>query len=410
MIMNPVLDRPRLRPGLSAEPDSDPRFLLLWDRLRLSDRVLRISRFELAILQLFDGSRTLLDVQVESIRLLNGEIVPLEFFGQVAARMEEVLFLDGPRFQERLYSPLREPACIGCYPAAPDEIRTTFHGLFTHPHGPGLPREPGDDPAFVGALLPHIDYARGGVSYAWGFKEVFERTRASLFVIVGTSHYSPQRFTLTRKHFRTPLGTVPTDQDYIDRLVSRYGDGLFDDPYAHLPEHSIELEVVFLQYLYEQRRQIRIVPLLVGSFHDCVAEGRAPGKAEDVARMAEALREIERELREPVCYLISGDLAHIGPKFGDEGPLSATFLLHSKDQDQQLLRAAEGASLEGYFEVIAEEHDRRRICGFPPTATILEAVKPDRGSTLHYAQYVDPRGHESVSFASMAFYRDGRSL
>ena len=69
------------------------------------------------------------------------------------------------------------------------------------------------------------------------------------------------RFTLTRKHFQTPLGLAQTDQAYIDRLVAHYGDGLFDDELtAHLPEHSIELEVVFLQYLYPDS-PFRIVPL-----------------------------------------------------------------------------------------------------------------------------------------------------
>ena len=87
----------------------------------------------------------------------------------------------------------------------------------------------------------------------------------------------PRRFTLTRKHFQTPLGIVPTDQGYIDRLVAHYGDGLFEDEVrAHLPEHSIELEVVLLHYLYEGKRDIRIVPLVVGSFEDCVLTGFEP--------------------------------------------------------------------------------------------------------------------------------------
>ena len=52
-----------------------------------------------------------------------------------------------------------------------------------------------------------------------------------------------------------------------------------------------------------------------------------------------------------------------------------------------------------------EERDERRICGLPPTYTVLEAVRPSRGKVLHYDQYVHPRGYESVSFASVGFYR-----
>jgi hypothetical protein len=59
----------------------------------------------------------------------------------------------------------------------------------------------------------------------------------------------------------------------------------------------------------------------------------------------------------------------------------------------------------GYYRVIAGEQDSRRICGLPPTYTLLEAIRPASGKVLHYGQYVHPRGFESVSFASMAFYR-----
>src|SRR5262249_45074126 len=145
-----------------------------------------------------------------------------------------------------------------------------------------------------------------------GFRELFERTPASLFVVVGTSHYSQHRFTLTRKHFRTPLGVVPTEGRAIDCLVAHYGEGLFDDEWlAHFPEHSIELEVVFLQYLYEGKRDIRIAPLVAGSFHDCTHSGRAPDGRDDIRRMVRALQALEREMNEPICYVISGDLAHI---------------------------------------------------------------------------------------------------
>jgi AmmeMemoRadiSam system protein B len=267
-----------------------------------------------------------------------------------------------------------------------------------------MPVEKAPDGRLRAALVPHIDYARGGATFAWGFKEVFERTAASLFVIIGTSHYSAHRYTLTCKDFKTPLGIVPTDQQYIDRLVAHYGDGLFDDEISHLPEHSIELEVVFLQYLYENRRPIRIVPLVVGSFQDSVLTESLPVFRPDVARMIEALRCVEAETPEPICYIISGDLAHIGPKFEDPEPVSEPQLAHSQRQDRLLMQQAEAADPAGYFQVIAEEQDRRRICGLPPTYTLLEAIRPKRGKLLHYDQYVEPRGYESVSFASVAFY------
>ena len=59
----------------------------------------------------------------------------------------------------------------------------------------------------------------------------------------------------------------------------------------------------------------------------------------------------------------------------------------------------------GFYQVIADELDARRICGLPPTYTLLEALHPRSGQLLHYDQYVHPRNFESVSFASVGFYR-----
>jgi len=399
------LDRPALRPGLAAAHDPDhPGYVFLWDQLRLSAQQQRLSLRELAVVQLFDGERSLPEIQAVAVRQAGGQPLPLATFLALAQRLDEALFLDGPRYRARLSGPVREPSCIGCYDGDPDRLRPQLARLFTGPGGPGLPAQTQPDGALRAALLPHIDYARGAASYGWGFKEVAERTDAALFVIVGTSHYSPARFTLTRQHFRTPLGIVSTDQEYIDRLTAHYGAGLFDDDLAHLPEHSIELEVVLLQFLFEQRRPIRIVPLLVGSFQDCVTGQGEPGGQEDIGRMVAALRAAEAATPEPICYIISGDLAHIGPKFQDPTAVDAAQLAHSRQQDEELLRHAAAVAPDQYFRTIAAEGDRRRICGLPPTWTVLEAIRPRRGRLLHYDQYVHPHGYESVSFASMAFY------
>jgi AmmeMemoRadiSam system protein B len=404
--MAEAVERPRLRPYLAAARDhTDPHYVFVWDRLGLGDGPRRMTVQEFSWIQMFDGRRSLHDVQAEAMRETGGVLVPLDVFARLIDLLEEALFLDSPRFRDRLADPIRQPSCIGCYEGEPEALRKQLRKLFIHPRGPGLPAEPRADGRLRAALIPHIDYGRGGASFAWGFKEVFEQTDASLFVIIGTSHYSPERYTLTRKNFKTPLGVAPTDQGYIDRLVAHFGDGLFEDEIAHLPEHSIELEVVFLQYLYENRRPIRMVPLVVGSFHDCVQHDLEPDRVDDIGRMIEALRKVEAETAEPICYIISGDLAHIGPKFGDPEPVAEPALEHSRKQDETLLMQAERLDMAGYFQTIQAEADSRRICGLPPTYTLLEAIHPASGKLLHYDQYVHPRGHESVSFASMAFYR-----
>jgi AmmeMemoRadiSam system protein B len=401
----PLPERPQLRPYLSVTPDeSDRRYVVIGDRLRQSRAQLRLSADAVPWLRLFDGRRTLPEIQAAVARLNGGQALGLDVFRRLVAELERARFLDGDWFRELLAGGVRPGVCFA--PGAdPEVLRRQMRRWFVDRGGPGLPGESRPQANLRALLAPHIDYPRGGRTYAWGYKELFEQTSARLFVIIGTAHYSRARYTLTRRSFRTILGQVETDQAYIDRLVAQYGDGLFaDEIQAHMPEHSIELEVVFLQYLYEGRGPFRIVPLLVGGFHDCVNEKRDPSEYPEIARMVEALRHVERETPEPICYVISGDLAHIGPKFADPDPVHPVQLQHSLAQDQAILRHTEPPDPAGYFRVIADEGDARRICGLPPTWTLLEAIRPRSGRILDYDQYIHPQGFESVSFASVAFY------
>lgn len=414
------LERPRLRPYLlPVEDPRDPSHVYLIDQLGILEGPARLAEDDFSALLLMDGSRDLREIQAEVIQANGGGIVPLDRFAGLVGELEEVGLLDGPTFRRVADHPERDPRCIGCYEGEAAALRRQLRRLFTAPGGSGLPGKLRPSGSLRAALVPHIDYPRGGLTYTWGFKEVFEKSDAALFVIIGTSHYGAHpltlhrtesrspRFAVTAKHFKTPLGVVQTDHDYVARLERHYGEGLFDDELiCHLPEHSIELEVVFLQYLYEGVRPIRIVPLVVGTFADSVYTGSEPSGREDVRRMVEALRRAEAETKEPICYIISGDLAHIGPKFDRaDPPLTASVLEHSRRQDEVILKQAEAADPSAFFKVIADESDRRNICGLPPTYTVLEALRPGSGKVLNYGRYVHPRGHESVSFASVAFYR-----
>ncbi len=383
--MNPVL-----RSYLSAKQDA--RGFVLSDPRRIGQSV-HLSPAAFDIVKRMDGTH--------SIAELASDGASVEDVAALVAALDESLLLDGPAWHALLNAPVRQPVCVGVYPEDPDACRTLLRSLF-----PVSPKAFAPPLTRLHAILaPHMDYARGGTTYGHAFLPLFEQTEAKLFVIVATSHHSPARFTLTRQHFKTPLGVVETDQRFVDRVVGEYGSGLFDDPAAHIPEHSIELEVPFLQLLAERRGEpVRIVPLLVGSFHDAVEAGTPPSELPDVARMAAALAAAEAACGEEVVYVVSGDLAHIGPKFDDPEPVNAAQLGASRTQDEKLLACLQRADADGYFRVIATERDERRICGLPPTILTLLAARPTAGKVTHYQQYVHPKGSESVSFASAAFF------
>ncbi len=390
--------RPRLRDGVTVVPHAGA--FAAWDAGRLVPGALTLGKPAARAAGLLDGSRTADEVA----RAANVDPAGVN---DLVRALDAALLLDGGAFADYLAGPDRFPCCVGVYPPDPAAVPAALERLFTAPGGPGLPgADPAAPPGRLRAVLaPHMDYGRGGVTYGHAFKDLVEQTDARLFVVVATSHYSAARFSLTRKHYRTPLGVVETDLAYVDRIADGYGVGAFADPLAHLPEHSVELELPFLQhFVAAPGRPVRVVPLLVGSFADCIWDGVMPEAHPDIARMVAALRAAEAAAGEPVCYVVSGDLAHVGPKFRDRYPVTDRVLADSRAKDEAILEHLERADSAGYFLEIAAEGDRRRVCGLPPTWLALAVTRPRAGAVRHYQQYADPTGHESVSFAAASFY------
>src|SRR5205814_1760840 len=79
-----------------------------------------------------------------------------------------------------------------------------------------------------------------------------------------------------------PFGSAPTETALVDELVGAGGAGVTLEDYCHAVEHSIEFQVVFLQYLYGPR--VRILPVLCGAFVAGAESGRLPEASDQVAR------------------------------------------------------------------------------------------------------------------------------
>jgi AmmeMemoRadiSam system protein B len=406
------LQRPRLR-GYDCRrvTENGDVFLQLFNREQLSDQMMQVPQALGLILQYFDGERNAEEIAA----LVRSEHeVPIDpaFVVELAGELDQAVLLDGPNYsaakrkaiEEYRASGVRPESCIGVYSADPTKLRDQLKCIFEHPKGAGLPTQFGKSDDLRAVFVPHIDYRRGGASFGYGFRELAERSQAETFVVVATSHYSPVRFSLTRNHFSTPLGVVQTDRDYVDALAEAYGvEAAYEDELAHRPEHSIELEVVLMQYLLGDRRPYKIVPLLVGPFQDAVDDEASPSDFPDVQKMIKALQEVERDQKKRICYVVSGDLAHIGPKFGDEWRIDEKIANWNRAEDEKLLVEFSSAKPNRFSKFINAERDERRICGFPPGYTTLAAAAPSTGKTLFHDQFVDPKGNEIVSFASVVF-------
>src|SRR5215468_224414 len=93
---------PKLRPGLTAALDGDPRFIYLIDQLRITGQPLRLTKTEFEWLRLFNGRRSPRDVQAEAMRQAGGLLVPFGPIEELIGRLDAALFLDNDRFDEYL--------------------------------------------------------------------------------------------------------------------------------------------------------------------------------------------------------------------------------------------------------------------------------------------------------------------
>ena len=424
-------DRPRLRPVESfpvSQADGQMVFALR-DPQGFSPSI--VLPYQAAVLaSLMDGSRTTAELQQEFGRKF-GSPVSAADVEKMVRELDDRYLLDTPRFRAHWKAELeafynaraRSAAHAGrAYPADAETLRAEITALFTADRGPGMPAQPSANAVangqssttgrLCGLLCPHVDLHRGGPSIAWAYKRIAEESDADLFVIFGTAH-NPMRnlFALTKKDFETPLGTLQTDRRFVAELASRMTAApgcreinLYADEWTHRHEHSIEFQAIFLQQVLAGARPIKIVPILVGSFHEFIAKQASPRSSPQFSAFVSAVRAVAAGHDGRVCYLSSGDLAHIGQRYGDQKFLDAERLKQQAADDRKLLATLCQPNAEAFFQRIASVEDRHRVCGLSPAYTMLEVAQPSRGELLRYDQAVELDGTSCVSFASAAFF------
>jgi AmmeMemoRadiSam system protein B len=411
------MDYPKLRPLEIFPVTADERQLLcLRDPLQYVTEPVLVPREILPILQYFDGRHTILDIQTEYARKTS-EILFSDVIKQIIEELDARLMIDSEKFQEYqrgLEKAFREQttrsaAHVGsAYPNNSEELKEKLMGFFQPPDGPGSP-DPSveSDSSLVGAIVPHIDLRQGGPCFAHAYKEIVEKSNADLFIILGVKHTGYRgMYTATYKDFETPLGTVKTDADFIDRLQQNYDGDLLEDEFFHKSEHSVEFQVVFLQALLGEVKPFRIVPIICSSFDQLVIVGGDPHEKPSVGGFINSLQRAIEASDSSVCILASVDLSHVGGRFGDRFPLNTIVRDRIRDEDLEMLRAAENVNTQAFLETICRTKNQRRVDGVCPIYTLLETVQPTSGQLLQYDQGLEPETNSVVTFASMGFYRN----
>lgn len=231
-----------------------------------------------------------------------------------------------------------------------------------------------------GLVVPHAGYIYSGWVAAHSYK-LLERNPRHRVIIVAPSHhaYFHGASVYTPGGYETPLGVVPLDREIVEALL-KTSPVVKDLPEAHLKEHSLEIQLPFLQVVLENN--IRLTPIVMGvqTYETCEA-------------LAKALVQVVQD-KDDVILIASSDLSHY----------------HSEQEARKLdslvidriIALDPVGLLDGIKKGLCE------ACGAGPIATVMMACKAlgaHKASILKYATSADVTGDRSavVGYLSVAF-------
>jgi len=375
-------------------------YILLRDPLQLTTKTVIIPQQLAPLLALCDGTREPSAIRAALAVRFGLPIAP-NVIERVFAALDDALLLHNDRYaqarehalSEYRHAPFRPPVSAGqSYPTDAEQLRAQLQAYMDTVDDV----KPGS-PDGRGLISPHIDYARGGPVYARVWKRAAEIVKAAdLVILLGTDHFGRDgQLTLTRQHYATPFGVLPTEQEAVNALAEAIGpDAAFAGELYHRSEHSIELAAVWLHHIREGQ-PCELVPILCGSFAHFVRGEAEPEHDAAINALLPALRQATAGRR--AIVVAAGDLSHVGPAFGGH-PLGLVERARLQAADDELMaRICEGDA-HGFYAAIRRDGDKRNVCGLPPIYLALRMLSPVQGELLSYDRCpADDRGTSFVS-------------
>jgi AmmeMemoRadiSam system protein B len=278
--------------------------------------------------------------------------------------------------ESRVYSQgMRIPAVSGMfYPDSPEELRMTVDDLLSKADERRIEGE------LIALIAPHAGYMYSGPVAAYAYK-VLEGLKFDTVILVGPSHYTlfDGISVYKRGYYQTPLGSIGINSSLAEHLIEN-DDKISFRPSAHIREHSLEVQLPFLQRTLED---FQIVPILMGDQSEELCEILSKALVETIGD-------------EKVLLIASTDLSHY----------------HSYEEAKELDKVALD-SIEKLDPKVLNDNvkaGRCELCGAGPVIAVISAVKElgaDRIEILRYANSGDITGEKGlvVGYGAVVIYR-----
>ncbi len=288
-----------------------------------------------------------------------------------------ILFLLLPLCGAEKGGKMREPAVAGqFYPGEKDELLSILE-LLSDKVNVEVP-----EGKIIGGVSPHAGYIYSGFT-AMHLYKILKNKKFNTVIIVGPSHYIPFRgvSVYNTGSWKTPLGKIDIDEKIANSLIKR-GEQIKGSPELHVREHSIEVQVPFLQYIKDNK--IKIVPVMMGT-----------QDRETIMELADAIYNTIKD-REDVIVIASSDLYH-GYSYNE-----------CERRDSLLQSYVEKMDIEGFISALQREEVM--ACGGGPIAVVMSVAKKTGADPLvlnrtNSNDVMGERGGYVVGYMSVAFVK-----
>ena len=278
---------------------------------------------------------------------------------------------------------IRRPTQAGAfYEGDAEALKAQIENCFLKEFGPKkLPAVNKSGPRrVIGLVCPHAGYMYSGTVAAYGYSRLAQDGKPDIVVILGPNHtgHGSALAAMREGAWRTPLGDVEIDTTTAD-LITHASSIIDVDDSAHAFEHSIEVQLPFLQYLYGS--SFKFVPI-------CFRLQDLESSREVGSALAKALT------GKNAVIIASTDMTHYESQRSAERQDKAAIEAILKLNEAQLYSTVEGLSIS--------------MCGPGPTIALITAAKAldaKKAELLCYKTSGDITGDHSavVGYASIAF-------
>ena len=235
------------------------------------------------------------------------------------------------------------------YERTAEALRAQVESCFLSPFGPGKLPVVNQNGArkVLGLVCPHAGYVYSGAVAANAFFSLAADGKPDTFFILGPNHtgYGNPLSAMREGAWRTPLGDVEIDTEVADALAAEAGILDFDEV-AHRHEHSIEVQLPFLQYMYGKAFKFMPICFLMQDLESAQEIGRA---------LAEVLA------NRNAVVIASSDFTHYESQASVER------------KDAAALKAVEVLDEKKFYEVL--EGQNVSACGYAPIAALITYAK-----------------------------------